>query len=92
VDILDESIPGIPGAFRAVINAWTEGSTPTIKDFLTSLSLPADGGRVAGDDRRPVARVPGCRRRRRPGDETRLLPNSYQKFFDQLVPVLQDRA
>lgn len=89
-DILDE-IPGIHGAFLAVINAWPEGSTPTIKDFLTSLSLPQ---MVVGSPETIADRLVEYQGAGVDGVQVMnaLLPNSYDEFFEHLVPVLQDKG
>ncbi|WNG87215.1 LLM class flavin-dependent oxidoreductase [Mycobacterium sp. ITM-2016-00317] len=90
VDILDE-IPGIQGAFLAVINAWPEGSVPTIKDFLTSLSLPQ---MVVGSPETIAERLLKYQGAGVDGVQVMnaLLPDSYDEFFEHLVPVLQDRG
>jgi alkanesulfonate monooxygenase SsuD/methylene tetrahydromethanopterin reductase-like flavin-dependent oxidoreductase (luciferase family) len=89
-DILDE-IPGIQGAFLAVINAWPEGAKPTIKDFLTSLSLPQ---MVVGSPETIAARLLEYQGAGVDGVQVMnaLLPNSYDEFFEHLVPVLQDKG
>lgn len=89
-DILDE-IPGIQGAFLAVINAWPDGVTPTIKDFLTSLSLPQ---MVVGSPETIANRLLEYQGAGVDGVQVMnaLLPNSYDEFFEHLVPVLQDKG
>ncbi|EUA29522.1 LLM class flavin-dependent oxidoreductase [Mycobacterium intracellulare] len=86
-DILDE-IPGIRGAFLAMINAWPEGSTPTVKDFLSSLSLPQ---MVVGSPETIAARLLEYQGAGVDGVQVMnaLLPQSYDEFFEYLVPVLQ---
>lgn len=89
-DILDE-IPGIRGAFLSLINAWPEGSTPTVKDFLTSLSLPQ---MVVGSPETIAARLVEYQSAGVDGVQimNALLPQSYEEFFDHVVPVLQDKG
>ncbi|MGE2731810.1 LLM class flavin-dependent oxidoreductase [Mycolicibacterium vaccae] len=89
-DIIDE-IPGIQGAFLAVINAWPEGSKPTVKDFLTSLSLPQ---MVVGSPETIAGRLLEYQGAGVDGVQVMnaLMPNSYEEFFEYLVPVLQDKG
>ncbi|KUI37326.1 LLM class flavin-dependent oxidoreductase [Mycobacterium sp. GA-2829] len=89
-DIIDE-IPGIQGAFLAVINAWPAGSKPTVRDFLTSLSLPQ---MVVGAPETIAARLLEYQGAGVDGVQVMnaLLPNSYDEFFEHLVPVLQDKG
>ncbi len=89
-DILDE-IPGIQGAFLSIINAWPEGIKPTVKDFLTSLSLPQ---MVVGSPETIANRLLEYQGAGVDGVQVMnaLLPESYQEFFDHLVPVLQDKG
>ncbi|MEZ0341591.1 LLM class flavin-dependent oxidoreductase [Mycobacterium sp. pV006] len=89
-DIIDE-IPGIQGAFLAVINAWPEGSKPTVKDFLTSLSLPQ---MVVGSPESIADRLLEYQGAGVDGVQVMnaLMPNSYEEFFEHLVPVLQDKG
>ncbi len=88
-DIIAE-IPGIQGAFLSMINAWPAGSKPTVKDFLTSMSLPQMV--VGGSPETIVARL---REFQAAGgvDGVQvmniLMPQSYDEFFEHLVPVLQ---
>ncbi len=89
-DIIEE-IPGIQGAFLAVINAWPDGSKPTVKDFLTSLSLPQ---MVVGSPETIAARLQEYQGAGVDGVQVMniLLPECYDEFFDHLVPVLQDKG
>lgn len=89
-DIINE-IPGIQGAFLSVINAWPEGTKPTVKDFLTSLSLPQ---MVVGSPETIAARLMEYQGAGVDGVQVMnaLLPQSYDEFFDHLVPVLQDKG
>ncbi|OBB33716.1 monooxygenase [Mycolicibacterium peregrinum] len=89
-DIIDE-IPGIQGAFLAVINAWPEGSKPTVKDFLTSLSLPQ---MVVGSPETIATRLMEYQGAGVDGVQVMnaLMPQSYEDFFEHLVPVLQDKG
>ena len=89
-DILDE-IPGIRGAFLAMINAWPEGGKPTIADFLSSLSLPQ---MVVGSPETIVKRLAEYQRAGVDGVQVMnaLLPESYDDFFTYLAPVLQDKG
>lgn len=86
-----EEIPGIQGAFLAVINAWPEGSKPTVKDFLTSLSLPQ---MVVGSPETIAARLQEFQGAGVDGVQVMniLIPESYDEFFDHLVPVLQGKG
>ncbi|OBK95318.1 monooxygenase [Mycobacterium asiaticum] len=89
-DILDE-IPGIRGAFISMINAWPEGAKPTIKDFLSSLSLPQ---MVVGSPETIAARLVAYQAAGVDGVQVMnaLLPESYEEFFEYVVPVLQDKG
>lgn len=89
-EILDE-IPGIRGAFLSVINAWPEGTKPTIKDFLTSLSLPQ---MVVGSPETIAKRLAEYQQAGVDGVQVMnaLMPESYDDFFTHLVPVLQDKG
>lgn len=89
-DILEE-IPGIRGAFLSMINAWPAGSAPTIKDFLSSLSLPQ---MVVGSPETIAARLTEYQRAGVDGVQVMnaLLPGSYEEFFTHLVPVLQHKG
>ncbi|MGV0043766.1 NtaA/DmoA family FMN-dependent monooxygenase [Mycobacterium colombiense] len=89
-DIIDD-IPGIRGAFLAVINAWPEGSKPTVKDFLSSLSLPQ---MVVGAPETIAKRLTEYQGAGVDGVQVMnaLMPESYEDFFEHLVPVLQDKG
>ncbi|MDZ4264463.1 MAG: hypothetical protein U1D00_01940 [Mycobacterium sp.] len=86
-DIIAE-IPGIQGAFLSMINAWPAGSKPTVKDFLTSMSLPQ---MVVGSPETIVARLREFQAAGVDGVQVMniLMPQSYEEFFEHLVPVLQ---
>lgn len=89
-DILEE-IPGIRGAFLSLINAWPEGSKPTVRDFLTSMSLPQ---MVVGAPETIATRLLDYQSAGIDGVQimNALLPHSYEDFFDHVVPVLQDKG
>lgn len=89
-DIIDE-IPGIRGAFLAMINAWPEGTKPTINDFLSSLSLPQ---MVVGSPETIANRLAEYQAAGVDGVQimNALMPESYEDFFDHVVPVLQGRG
>ncbi len=89
-EILDE-IPGIRGAFLSLINAWPKGSKPTIKDFLSSLSLPQ---MVVGSPETIANRLLDYQGAGIDGVQVMnaLMPESYDDFFEHLVPVLQDKG
>ena len=89
-DILEE-IPGIRGAFLSMINAWPADSTPTVKDFLSSMALPQ---MVVGSPETIAARLLEYQGAGVDGVQVMnaLLPQSYEEFFDHLVPVLQDKG
>lgn len=89
-DILEE-IPGIRGAFLSVINAWPAGQKPTIKDFLTSLSLPQ---MVVGSPETIANRLLEYQAAGVDGVQimNALMPESYEEFFDHVVPVLQEKG
>ncbi|MBX7446934.1 LLM class flavin-dependent oxidoreductase [Mycolicibacterium sp. 3033] len=89
-DMLEE-IPGIQGAFRSLINAWPEGSKPTIKDFLSSLSLPQ---MVVGSPETIASRLTEYQDAGVDGVQIMniLMPQSYDEFFEHVVPVLQDKG
>jgi FMN-dependent oxidoreductase (nitrilotriacetate monooxygenase family) len=89
-DIVDE-IPGIRGAFLSMIKAWPEGQTPTVKDFLSSLSLPQ---MVVGSPETIANRLQEYQNAGVDGVQVMnaIMPGSYEEFFDHLVPVLQDRG
>jgi alkanesulfonate monooxygenase SsuD/methylene tetrahydromethanopterin reductase-like flavin-dependent oxidoreductase (luciferase family) len=86
-DILEE-IPGIRGAFLSMINAWPDGSEPTIKDFLSSLSLPQ---MVVGSPETIAGRLQEYQAAGVDGVQVMnaLMPESYVDFFEHLVPLLQ---
>lgn len=81
-------IPGIQGAFLSMINAWPAGSKPTVNDFLTSMSLPQ---MVVGSPETIVARLREFQAAGVDGVQVMniLMPESYEEFFEHLVPVLQ---
>ena len=89
-DLLDE-IPGIQGAFRAVINAWPPGSKPTVHDFLTTLSVPQ---MVVGSPETIATRLAEYQAAGVDGVQIMniLMPQSYDEFFEHVVPVLQDKG
>ncbi|GAA2809150.1 LLM class flavin-dependent oxidoreductase [Mycolicibacterium pallens] len=89
-DIIDE-IPGIRGAFLSMINAWPEGTKPTVKDFLTSLSLPQ---MVVGSPETIADRLVEYQAAGVDGVQimNALMPQSYDEFFEHVVPVLQARG
>ena len=90
VDIVEE-IPGIRGAFLSMINAWPAGQVPTVKDFLSSLSLPQ---MVVGSPETIAGRLEEYQRAGVDGVQVMnaIMPGSYEDFFDHLVPVLQARG
>lgn len=89
-EILDD-IPGIRGAFLSMINAWPQGVRPTVKDFLSSLSLPQ---MVVGSPETIADRLEEYQEAGVDGVQVMnaLLPESYEDFFEHLVPVLQDKG
>ncbi len=89
-DLLDE-IPGIQGAFRAVINAWPAGTKPTVHDFLTTLSVPQ---MVVGSPETIAARLADYQAAGVDGVQIMniLMPQSYDEFFEHVVPVLQEKG
>lgn len=89
-DIL-EQIPGIRGAFLSMINAWPAGSKPAIKDFLGSLTLPQ---MVVGSPETIARRLVEYQDAGVDGVQimNALMPESYEDFFDHVVPVLQDQG
>ncbi|WP_319436857.1 LLM class flavin-dependent oxidoreductase [Mycobacterium sp. RTGN5] len=89
-DIIDE-IPGIRGAFLSMINAWPAGAKPTVKDFLTSLSLPQ---MVVGSPETIADRLLEYQAAGVDGVQimNALMPQSYEEFFEHVVPVLQARG
>ncbi|MEO3760141.1 LLM class flavin-dependent oxidoreductase [Mycobacterium sp. B14F4] len=89
-DLVDE-IPGIQGAFRSVINAWPSGSKPTVHDFLTTLSLPQ---MVVGSPETIATRLVEYQAAGVDGVQVMnvFMPESYDEFFEHVVPVLQDKG
>jgi len=89
-DLVDE-IPGIQGAFRSVINAWPTGSKPTIHDFLTTMSLPQ---MVVGAPETIATRLIEYQAAGVDGVQIMniLMPESYDEFFEHVVPVLQAKG
>jgi long-chain alkane monooxygenase len=89
-DILDV-MPGIRGAFLSIINAWPASAKPTIKDFLTSMTLPQI---VAGSPETIANRLLEYQSAGVDGVQVMnaLLPGCYDDFFDHLVPVLQEKG
>jgi alkanesulfonate monooxygenase SsuD/methylene tetrahydromethanopterin reductase-like flavin-dependent oxidoreductase (luciferase family) len=89
-DIVDE-IPGIRGAFLSMINAWPDGAKPTVNDFLMSLSLPQ---MVVGSPETIAKRLGEYQGAGVDGVQVMnaLMPESYDDFFEHLVPVLQDKG
>ena len=88
--LLDE-IPGTQGAFRAVINAWPAGAKPTVHDFLTTLSIPQ---MVVGSPETIAAELADYQAAGVDGVQIMniLMPQSYDEFFEHVVPVLQDKG
>ena len=89
-DLLDE-IPGIQGAFRAVINAWPAGAKPTVHDFLTTLLVPQ---MVVGSPETIASRLAEYQAAGVDGVQimNALMPQSYEEFFEYVVPVLQQKG
>ena len=89
-DLVDE-LPGIQGAFRSVINAWPAGAKPTVHDFLTTLSLPQ---MVVGSPETIATRLIEYQAAGVDGVQIMniLLPQSYDEFFEHVVPVLQAKG
>lgn len=89
-DLVDE-LPGIRGAFNALINAWPAGNKPTVRDFLTSLPRMQT---IAGSPERIADRLVELQRAGVDGVQimNALLPETYDEFFEHVVPVLQDRG
>ncbi len=89
-DMIGE-IPGIRGAFQAVIDAWPVGEKPTVRDFLTTAFAPQ---MVVGSPETIADRLDIQRRAGVDGIQIMnvLLPGSYDEFFDEVVPVLQRRG
>ena len=86
-----ESMPGIQGAFLSLINAWPAGSKPTIRDFLTTMSLPQ---MVVGSPETIATRLMEFQAAGSDGFQVMnmLMPESYDDFFDHVVPVLQAKG
>lgn len=89
-DLVDQ-IPGIRGAFGALINGWPAGSKPTVRDFLTSLPRMQT---LAGSPERITKRLVELQEAGVDGVQlmNALLPESYDEFFDHVVPVLQEQG
>ncbi|WP_245835911.1 NtaA/DmoA family FMN-dependent monooxygenase [Mycobacterium rhizamassiliense] len=89
-DLVDH-IPGIRGAFNALINGWPAGSKPTVRDFLTSLPRMQT---LAGTPERIAARLIELQNAGVDGVQlmNALLPETYDDFFEYVVPVLQDKG
>ncbi|MCV7368183.1 LLM class flavin-dependent oxidoreductase [Mycolicibacterium duvalii] len=90
VALIDE-MPGIQGAFLSLINAWPEGGTPTIQDFLSTMSLPQ---MVVGSPETIASRLSEFQSAGVDGVQIMniLMPESYDEFFTHVVPVLQDKG
>ncbi|BBZ03441.1 monooxygenase [Mycolicibacterium chitae] len=88
---LIETMPGIRGAFLSLINAWPPGGKPTIGDFLTTMSLPQ---MVVGSPETIAARLLEFQAAGSDGVQVMnmLMPESYDEFFEHVVPVLQDKG
>jgi long-chain alkane monooxygenase len=84
-------IPGIRGAFNALIHAWPSGSKPTVHDFLTSLPRMQT---LAGTPERIADRLLELQTAGVDGVQimNALMPETYDEFFDHVVPVLQDKG
>ena len=89
-EFLDE-IPGIRGAFLSMINAWPAGSKPTVKDFLTSLSLPQ---MVVGSPETIASRLLDYQSAGVDGVQVMnaIMPENYHDFFEHVVPALQEKG
>lgn len=89
-DLVDH-IPGIRGAFGALISAWPTGTKPTVRDFLTSLPRMQT---LAGSPERIATRLLELQTAGVDGIQlmNALLPETYDDFFEHVVPVLQDRG
>lgn len=89
-DLIDQ-IPGIRGAFSALINGWPQGSKPTVRDFLTSLPRMQT---LAGSPERIMKRLTELQDAGVDGIQlmNALLPETYDEFFDHVVPMLQERG
>ncbi|MBX7433126.1 LLM class flavin-dependent oxidoreductase [Mycobacterium sp. Y57] len=88
---LVEHLPGIRGAFGALINGWPAGRKPTVRDFLTSLPRMQT---VAGSPERIAKRLVELQAAGVDGVQlmNALLPETYEDFFDHVVPVLQEQG
>ncbi|RUP05013.1 MAG: LLM class flavin-dependent oxidoreductase [Mycobacterium sp.] len=88
---LVDELPGIQGAFRSVINAWPAGVKPTVHDFLTTLSLPQ---MVVGSPETIATRLIEYQDAGVDGVQIMniLMPQSYDEFFEHVVPVLQAKG
>jgi long-chain alkane monooxygenase len=88
---LVEQIPGIRGAFSALINGWPAGTKPTVHDFLTSLPRMQT---LAGSPERIANRLLQLQDAGVDGVQlmNALLPETYDDFFEHVVPVLQQRG
>jgi long-chain alkane monooxygenase len=86
-----EHIPGIRGAFLAVINSWRGGGKPTIRDFLTGLSASQ---MVVGSPETIAAKLAKYQAAGVDGVQIMnvLMPESFDDFFEHVVPVLQDKG
>jgi alkanesulfonate monooxygenase SsuD/methylene tetrahydromethanopterin reductase-like flavin-dependent oxidoreductase (luciferase family) len=75
----------------SMINAWPAGAKRTVKDILTSLSLPQ---MVVGSPETIASRLLDYQSAGVDGVQimNALMPESYHDFFDHVVPVLQDKG
>jgi alkanesulfonate monooxygenase SsuD/methylene tetrahydromethanopterin reductase-like flavin-dependent oxidoreductase (luciferase family) len=89
-DLVDH-IPGIRGAFNALINAWPAGSNPTVHNFLTSLPRMQT---LAVTPERIAERIIELQDAGVDGVQimNALMPETYEEFFEYVVPVLQDKG
>jgi long-chain alkane monooxygenase len=89
-DLVDE-IPGIRGAFGALISGWPAGSKPNIRDFLTAVPRMQT---LAGSPERIAGRLLELQSAGVDGVQimNALLPETYDEFFEHVVPVLQDKG
>jgi long-chain alkane monooxygenase len=81
-------IPGIRGAFLAMINAWPEASKPSLKNFLGSPSLPH---MVVGSPDTIAKRLTEYQRAGIDGVQVMnaLMPENHDDLFEHFVPVLE---
>jgi FMN-dependent oxidoreductase (nitrilotriacetate monooxygenase family) len=88
---LIEGMPGIRGAFLSLINAWPDGGKPTIADFLSTMSLPQ---MVVGSPETIATRLLDFQAAGVDGVQIMniLMPDSYDEFFEHVVPVLQNKG